>query len=312
MYPLDSYPRHSLPADTARWSSSFEKPHVLFAQYIESIYTLLVKSPLNTIYNAPTLFRLSKQHKTSSKPSLVLAGGPSLTVFNDHDKNQSLASHYNIFACNYYPLYYPSGITPTHLVLSDPNTIKPASILRAEGTATNTIDLIEQKQNSLFESIRKIRPKIYVPFSFCKASLSRLKGHDIYFFNDYEARFFNSSVSPLYPRSYTSMTAYKSIAIALFLSDYPVYILGVDNTYPHDVLVDSENRVCRLERHANSNHFIMDHSPLFSSVSDALVEMSVCFKDLHKFPSSRIINLDPHSLVDAFPKIQANVYDFLL
>lgn len=313
MNPFKQYPLYQLPADTPRWSSSFEKPNQLVDQYIQSLITLLVKNPLKILLRKHKLSQLSLQYNSSCKPSLVLGGGPSLILLDNTIKNRDLSNKYNIFACNYFNSYMPPGISPGYVIFSDPNTIKPLKLLAEDGTDPSTLNEISKKQQALFQEIEISRPKIFVPSSFPKSWLTIFPEKDISYFNDSEARFFNSNVNPLFPRCYTSMTAYKAIAISLFISHSPCHILGIDNSYPHDILVSPSNNVCRLERHAQTpDHYIIDHSPLFSSVADALVQMSVCFSDLHKFPSNRIMNLDPYSLVDAFPKINKNIYDFLL
>jgi hypothetical protein len=38
-------------------------------------------------------------------------------------------------------------------------------------------------------------------------------------------------------------------------------------------------------------------------VSALLMDYALHFSQLHRFPADRIVNLDPDSLIDAFPKV---------
>ena len=100
------------------------------------------------------------------------------------------------------------------------------------------------------------------------------------------------------------MTVYCALSIALYLDFSRIYICGVDNTYFKSVTVDGENRLFFENTHfyderisktpvsaldgANMGHFLDIQQKLF--------------QDLYRFSGCSITNLDPESLVDAFPK----------
>jgi hypothetical protein len=128
--------------------------------------------------------------------------------------------------------------------------------------------------------------------------------HRIIGFVDYEVSCFNN-IAPIFPRSYNSMTLYKALAISVWLNYKKIYIIGMDNTYIKDIYCNKENHILRLERHAGGENYLQDISALYSSIGDLVIKMGESFKHLEKFSNSKnIFNLDPYSLVDAFPKVE--------
>jgi hypothetical protein len=62
--------------------------------------------------------------------------------------------------------------------------------------------------------------------------------------------------------------------------------------------------VLNLEVHAGREDYTADMGDLYGSVGDMLHELAYLFYDARKFArSDRIVNLDPYSLTDAFPKV---------
>lgn len=161
--------------------------------------------------------------------------------------------------------------------------------------------------------------RLFVPTPHDKTLQNQLANVAVYPFCDAEDSWvFSRNISPLYPRSYVSMTAYKALAIALFLGYEKVYICGFDNTYIRNFHVDEANRVYRLDEHFDSvaypNGKRRDYWPANTfgagAVAELLVQYARLFKDLHRFPADRVINLDANSLVDAFAKSHdLDVYD---
>jgi hypothetical protein len=126
-------------------------------------------------------------------------------------------------------------------------------------------------------------------------------------FVDSEARYSlrgeRDGLSLLQPRSYLSATLYKALAVAIWLGYRQIFVAGMDNTYPRDLFVDSENHVLRRTRHASdTKNWCQDLSQFYKTVEDCLYEVNLLFHDIRKFSSLNIINLDPYSLTDAFSK----------
>lgn len=98
------------------------------------------------------------------------------------------------------------------------------------------------------------------------------------------------------------MTLYKALALTIFCGYDDIYLLGMDNTYPRDLYNTIDNRPFNLERHANGSYY---SSMYVNNVASELFTLAHLFNDLALFAKhskGRITNLDPYSLVDAFPK----------
>ena len=76
----------------------------------------------------------------------------------------------------------------------------------------------------------------------------------------------------------------------------------MDNTYPRNVYCDHENRLIRLELHAEADNYTLDMSDLFQNMDNYIASMIRLFRDAHLFKGD-VVNLDPFSLTDAFEKI---------
>jgi len=123
-------------------------------------------------------------------------------------------------------------------------------------------------------------------------------------FCDSDLRHWWSNVNPLFPRGYISMTLYKALAVASWLGYQKIFVLGMDNTYPRNVYCDRDNRILNLEVHAGRTDYVADIADLYGSMGDMVHELAYLFYDARKFAvNDRIVNLDPYSLTDAFPKV---------
>ena len=103
------------------------------------------------------------------------------------------------------------------------------------------------------------------------------------------------------------MTLYKALSIALWMDFDKVFVLGMDNTYPHDVFVDEDNRLWQVLVHGFGESTRVDRTAEYGRIANYLFEQTQLFADLYQFPSERVVNLDFLSLTDAFPKIPKNI-----
>ena len=107
------------------------------------------------------------------------------------------------------------------------------------------------------------------------------------------------------PRGYLSLTAYKALAVSIYLGYKEIFILGIDNTMYQTVDVDQDNLI-----HLDGNHFYEDLSKESSGtfypsgMADLFYDYSLCFLDLRRCfgKQSNVTHLDPYSKVDAFRK----------
>lgn len=232
----------------------------------------------------------------STQNALVLGNGPSVSTL-DLEWLRGNRQKIDIFVVNWFPLSpIAAEIVPDCVVLSDPHHFPGNSQ--------------DQRNTDLWVKLAEMKPKIFLPLSWysriqSEPLLTELLKEKIYFFNDFGLEGWTKNISPLRPRGYLSLTAYKALAISVFLGYKQIFILGIDNTMYQTVEVDKDNQIF-----LDGNHFYEDQpknsSGTFypSGMADLFFDYSLCFLDLHLcFGSQRnIINLDPNSKVDAFNK----------
>lgn len=254
--------------------------------------------------NDEKLIQLKKLYRTHvGQCCFVFANGPSLKLL-DPRKIESFVhgEEFDVFVVNQF-LESDRFAFAGHvsLVLSDPGYF-PDVFLPFANTWS-----------------RKRVERLFIPGPYEELCRSHVSHIEIYPFCDAEDSWiFSRNISPLHPRSYLSMTAYKALAIAVFLGYDKIYICGFDNTYIRNFYVDKENRAYRIDEHFDLHAYPdgqnRDYWPTETfgkgAVAELLVQYARLFKDLHRFPADRIVNLDPYSLVDAFPKHHdLDVYD---
>jgi hypothetical protein len=244
-------------------------------------------------FGGKQLLRLLRLRNTArEKAALVLGNGPSLGALSAERLAEFIAKGGDVFAVNLWNENETlSKVAPTYLTISDPSTLQP-----------NTTDetMIRLKQYLIDNSATKILCPIRRHKSICESF-----GTDrVIAFCDSDLRYWWSNVNPLLPRGYISMTLYKALAVASWLGYRKIFVLGMDNTYPRNIYCDRNNRVLNLEVHAGREDYTADMGDLYGSVGDMLHELAYLFYDARKFArSDRIVNLDPYSLTDAFPKV---------
>lgn len=106
------------------------------------------------------------------------------------------------------------------------------------------------------------------------------------------------------PRNYSSMTLFKALAIASWIDFDKIFVLGLDNTYPHDIFTDERNELWQVLVHAYGKTTRVSRSSEYQGIADYLFEHAQLFRDLEFFPRNKVVNLDSHSLTDAFIKRQ--------
>ena len=85
----------------------------------------------------------------------------------------------------------------------------------------------------------------------------------------------------------------------------------MDNTYPRNIYCDENNKFINHEIHAGDQDYAVDQSAIYNTVGDGIYEIAQIFFDARKFKNPKILNLDRHSLTDAFKKTIDSVSDVL-
>lgn len=230
------------------------------------------------------------------KEALVLGNGPSVSKLDSERINGDvLSGNLDVFAVNYFPgTEFANSITNDfYLVLSDPEHLPNHKNPRTQ----DLWDYLSKNQK-----VRLILPTSWARYPGISKVLNSIN-----YFDDSSWQSFSSNISPLFPRGYTSLTAYKALAFAGFLGYKKIYISGIDNTMYKTVRVNHENRLLQDSNHQAGSQGYSDHdlSSVFSGgAGDYFFDLSQAFLDLRlSFSRLEIWNLDRDSMVDAFPKI---------
>jgi len=124
------------------------------------------------------------------------------------------------------------------------------------------------------------------------------------FFNSLGLEGFTKSINPTKPRGFLSMTVYYAIAIVGYLGYSRILLAGVDNTQFRSVALTSDSKPGM-----GANHFydskISPVVPMQHFAQDGMAaffeDVARLFADLHLFGHLPVENLDPQTIVDAFP-----------
>jgi hypothetical protein len=229
-----------------------------------------------------------------SDDALVIGNGPSAQMLDwaavVDKQNEGMA----VFAINYFPLSPEFGLVqPNYLVLSDP-IMKPS---------LNS----DSRNEELWISIQKNSTmNLIVPLSWYRVMKAQNSlSNSVLYFDDSGLEGWTRNISPLKARGYLALTVYKAIAISIFFGFRETKIIGVDNSMFQTISVDAHNRLIQQPNHfftkGGKTSDLTDFYP--KGISDYFYDVSLCFYFLRRcFVGQSVSNLDPHSLVDAFPK----------
>lgn len=114
-------------------------------------------------------------------------------------------------------------------------------------------------------------------------------------------------IRPDKPQDFSAMTLFRALAIAAWLEPKIIYVLGMDNTLVQNFSVDALNSLwLSMPHHGCSDHNdAPKKSKLYYSVADFLHDQQNAFRSTQAFKNISIINLDPNSLTDGFPKMRS-------
>ena len=228
----------------------------------------------------------------SGKSAILLGGGPSVASLSRERLARFCADGGDVFAVNLWSENESlCTVAPTYLAISDPDTLRAS-------------DLDETMQRLRQYLVAHPTVKILCPIRRCKDIGQMFAPDRVIGFCDSELRNWYGNINPLLPRGYVSMTLYKALSVAIWLGYERIYVLGMDNTYPRNVYCGRDNRILNLEIHAGRTDYVADWGDLYGGVGDLLYELAYLFYDARKFVADgRVVNLDPYSLTDAFPKV---------
>jgi hypothetical protein len=231
----------------------------------------------------------SREHKNA----LVIANGPSVNKLDfGLVKELKDSNSLDVFAVNsFFKSKQIANLGPNFIVLSDPVTC---------------IDYKSYENQNLWEHIESMaQTKIFVPLSWSRklAGRTNLLSKIVYFENSTLVGL-TKNIKPDRATGYIGLTAYHAVALASFLGYEKIFIIGFDNNMFLKLKNDQENRISQ-----DSHHMVADYEEshdlgyLYANgVADYFYNVSNLFYYLKLFRKPVIINLDPDSLVDVFPK----------
>jgi hypothetical protein len=237
--------------------------------------------------------RLSKlKGSARGRNAFVFANGPSINCI---DPSKAVRLGFDIFAVNGYLWSEFSKVAkPTHYVLSD-----PACFYAPDNKRRTSVQVeISKKYRSLIDEVDTLGAMLFVPMRFMRLLWIR----NVFGFCDVENEFSENATNITRPRGYLSMTAYKALAISLYLGYDKVFICGMDNDYFKELEADQDNRLYYNDRHFFGEAKKTSTEVDGDTVGEFLYTHHFLFSHFAKFPRGRIVNLHKNSLNTHFPK----------
>ena len=271
------------------------RTRVIMLQKFGLLFNALLVFP-EYVYQIKSLHGMWESRKTKrGKTALVLGNGPSANDLNfDKVREKSVDGTIDLFLVNFAILdrrFFE--LAPRFIVLSDELT-KPTS-----------------KSNQVAELWRLIATlkstSVITPMSWHnKFTELKCNERECLHFADIPLLGLTYSSSPLRPYGYVPLTAYKALAVAVYLQFSEILISGVDNSMFRSVAVGAHNEIIENPNHSvTAYHKSHDLTELYpNGIEDYFYSLSLVFGTLRScFGSKEILNLGVNSEVDCFPKV---------
>jgi len=268
--------------------------HTLYADIKELFATYVLSIGYYLIYILPQRDNLKRTKELKNikkgRRCFVFANGPSMNLLDVKKIEKYQNAGFDVICVNSYILSdMADTVVPDYYVLSDPISF---------GASKNLVpDAVMNAQKKVIERVNDLNIPVFIPAQFTNNSLKHY-----YIFNDFGNKF-TSNINPIKQRGYSSMTAYKALAIACYLGYDTIFICGFDNDYFKSFSVDDNNDIYYIDRHyfdAGLKRIVRPNKG--EGLGNLLWEHHLLFKNLELFKKCNIINLNKNGLVDAFSK----------
>lgn len=249
-------------------------------------------------------YKLSQVY--SSKSVIVCANGPSQGLLDKDMLALAKSRGSHLVAINFFlenKTFYL--VKPDIVVISDWATWR-------DDIDTGDLDVARKRKElrSFLKCNEKI--KIFCPSRLANEIACYVGSERVYGFSDSELIGWSRNINPLFPRGYHSQTAYKALALSLWLGYKTIYCIGFDNTYPREVFCDIDNRIMERSTHACTQPYVRVLENCYENMGEYLNCIAENFHSLSVFPTDSIVNLDEYSLTDRFRKIKLKEFRKLL
>ena len=229
----------------------------------------------------------------AGKTVLVVGSGPSAEKLNVAEvAARQRTGELVVIATNHYlasPL--AETVIPDFLVWSDDGFHPRLRITNAERW-----ELVSQHP-----SVRLV-----MPWTWQKDLPDTGVTNQVAYFDDDSLETWSKNISPLKPRGYQGTTGAKALALAVHLAPTATQVIGLDLSYIKNIAVNADNSITRHPTHMSGTDSGQQDLTGYTllGMADLLYSTANHFRALHThFSGHEIYTLDPHSLVDAFPKV---------
>jgi hypothetical protein len=248
----------------------------------------------------------------SDKPSLILAGGPSLKT----DILGLDMTGFNVSALNNFALHEIFlEVKPNNYMIADP-------VYWLEGEKYERFAELKYKLRLKFVNEVSWQMTFWVPFFAKKAGwINEIANNNsnikICYYNLIDFKGFNSLKYLLYDRGLGAPKAQTVLIQAIFNSIWMgskhISIAGADHNWLDNIYVGADNHVYLSDNHFDKNDNAsykpwLDYKGEFYKLHNLLIDLSKMFSGYHeikKYSESRnikVVNLTKDSYIDAFEK----------
>ncbi len=229
------------------------------------------------------------------KTALILGNGPSLKKL---DKETVKVDSPDVFVVNnFYENSELSKMKVSYYFISDPYYFNLQE-------NQNEIDsrFLNGMKNIDHEDMKLVVPHWAQKLLSCHPVFQ----NRILYFDDRELLSWSTSISPVRPRGYISLTLYKALAFAKYLGYSQIFVLGMDNSQFLGLSSNFDNSLLMKDHHSYTGSDvptvdISGHYP--DGPAGFLYHYAQTFGDLNKF-RGEVYNLDEFSLVTQFRKVK--------
>ena len=247
---------------------------------------------------------LELKNSKKGKKVFIFGSGPSMNLL-DPKKIADIVKKekYEVIALNSF-LYsnFAEYITPNYMVFSDPIDFKGVTP-ETEHRKYREIGGKEDKKKAIDRNIPLI-----IPIQFLEHTKD--DHGQVFYFNDC-SDYFSEKIDLLKPRSFKSYTGMKAIASGIYMGYDEIYICGFDYDQFKKTIVNKDNQIMFEFAHFyESKERPNDVLPVKKyPFGHHLYDCALAFIQHDKFKNFNIINLNPNSYIDSFPKNKSlNVY----
>jgi len=276
--------------------------HTLSADIKEFFATYILSVGYYILHILPQRDELKKTKELKNtkrgKNCFVFANGPSMNLLDVEKIEGYQKAGFDVICVNSYILSdMAKTVVPNYYVLSDPVSF---GVLTNYSTKEKIIideKILKKIGETVPKKLDEMNIPVFIPAQYSNYNLFK----NYYIFNDFENRF-NGNIDPTKNRGYISNTAYKALALAIYLGYDTIYLCGLDLDYFKTIVVDKNNIIQNVNVHyydnSNRNLCIYD----VPRINHSLWTYFLMFKHLELFTNPNTINLNKNGLVDVFSK----------